>query len=124
MLLLGQGMQRPGPRAVVASHPRSRELACSWCRFARTSLRPLSSCRATVSTKRTLKSTGGVRAVRVLRLPVIAELGNGAVLAVRDEHRVETEALGAARVLRDAPFERAATDSLLSVRAERNEHGH
>src|SRR5689334_7084057 len=61
------------------------------------------------------------RPVRVLGLPLVAELGHRALLAVRDEDRVEAEAFRPARFLGDAAFERARAAELASVRRERDE---
>jgi hypothetical protein len=54
-------------------------------------------------------------------LPRVAELGHGALLAVRDEDRVETEASGAVRLLGDAALERAGAAVLAAVGSDRGE---
>src|SRR5206468_12779209 len=59
----------------------------------------------------------------MLRLPLVAEVGDRPFLAVRDEHRVEAEALVPARVGRDAPAERPGPAQLLAVGADRDELG-
>jgi hypothetical protein len=59
--------------------------------------------------------------VRVARLPVVPELGDGALLAVRHEDRVVAESLLAARRLGDPAFEDARPAQLLAVRAEQDE---
>src|SRR3954451_14483564 len=61
--------------------------------------------------------------MRVLGFPVVSELRDGALFAVRDEHRVEAEAFGATGRERDAAGERAGAAQLLAVRAERDELG-
>src|SRR5256714_15226544 len=59
--------------------------------------------------------------MRVLCLPVVAELGHGLVLALGDEDRVEAEARFASRLGGDPAFERAGAASLFIVRAECDE---
>ena len=61
--------------------------------------------------------------MRVLGFPLVAELGDGALFAFRDEHRVEAEAFGAAGRERDAARERAGTAQLVAVGADRDELG-
>src|ERR671922_1548057 len=61
------------------------------------------------------------RPVRVLRLPVVAELGDGSVVAVRDEDRVEPEAAGASRLVPDPAFEDARAPLLVSLRRQRDQ---
>src|SRR3954452_13906202 len=65
----------------------------------------------------------GTCAMRVLGFPLVPELGDGALFAVWDEHRVEAEAFGAARCERDAARERAGAAQLLAVGVERHELG-
>jgi hypothetical protein len=60
----------------------------------------------------------------VLRLPPVAELRNGALLALRHEHRVVAEALDAARRIRDVAVEHAAAAQDRAVRRDRNELRH
>jgi hypothetical protein len=59
--------------------------------------------------------------VRVGRLPLVAELGHCPLLVLRDEDRVEAEALRAARFVHDAALEDAGAAVLLAVRRERDE---
>src|SRR4051794_35095759 len=61
--------------------------------------------------------------MRILGFPLVAELGDGALFAFRDEHRVVAEAFGAAGRERDAARERAGTAQLVAVGAERDELG-
>jgi hypothetical protein len=60
----------------------------------------------------------------VLRLPPVAELRNGALLALRHEHRVVAEALDAARRIRDATVEHAAAAQDRAVGRNCNELRH
>src|SRR5512144_2137215 len=57
----------------------------------------------------------------MIPFPVVAELGDRSVLAVRDEHRVEAEALAAAKLLGDPAFEDPPAALLGPVRRERDE---
>jgi hypothetical protein len=59
--------------------------------------------------------------VRVLRLPPVAELGDGPVVAVRQEDRIEAEALRAARLFGDAPLEDSGAAELFAGRREGNQ---
>ena len=60
--------------------------------------------------------------MRVLRLPVVAELGDRALLAVGDEHRVVAEAFAAARRVGDPALERRPVPrTSLAVGRERDE---
>src|SRR5690242_12810051 len=58
------------------------------------------------------------------RLPLVAELGNRALLAVGHEHRIESEPLGAAGPVRDSPAEGAGAAQLFPVRTDRDELRH
>src|SRR5436190_12216852 len=57
----------------------------------------------------------------MLRLPFVAELGNRALLAVRREDRIETEAFAPVRLAGDSPFERAGAAVLVALRRDRDE---
>src|SRR5438477_2967280 len=70
------------------------------------------------------KRTGCVRSVRMLRFPVVAELGDRAGLALRNKDRIEAEAGVAARAGCDPAFERALPTALLASRAEGDELAH
>src|SRR5215203_2678598 len=59
--------------------------------------------------------------MRVAGLPVVAELGHRLLLAIRDEHRVVAEPLGAARRLGDPPLEDPRPAELLLLWAEEDE---
>src|SRR5690349_3499165 len=59
--------------------------------------------------------------MRVLVLPSVAELGDGALLALRNEHRVVAEAAAAARAAGNRPVEDAGAAQLLPVRRDRDE---
>ena len=59
--------------------------------------------------------------MRVLRLPRIAQLGDRARFAERDEDRVEAEAFGPRRLVRDRPVEHARAAQLATLRRERDE---
>jgi hypothetical protein len=59
--------------------------------------------------------------MRVLRLPLVAELGDRPLLALGDEDRVETEALGAPPLVDDAALEDAGASEPLSRRRERDQ---
>src|SRR5439155_7883364 len=61
---------------------------------------------------------GGARSVRVLRLPLVAELCHRPLLALRDEDRIEPEALDPSWRVRNATFERARASELLAPRGE------
>src|SRR5581483_4968870 len=63
-------------------------------------------------------------AMRVLALPLVAELGDGALLACRHEHRVEAEAGGAPRLEGDRALERAPAAQLAAVGRDRDELAH
>jgi hypothetical protein len=56
----------------------------------------------------------GACAVRVLALPVVPELGDGARLADGHEDRVVAEALAAARLERDRPLDGAGRAALVA----------
>jgi hypothetical protein len=62
--------------------------------------------------------------VRVGGLPVIAELGNRPVLAVRDEDRIEAEAARPAGLVDDPALEEAGAPHLPAVRRDRDELAH
>src|SRR5260221_14241829 len=57
-------------------------------------------------------------------LPRVAELGDGALLALRDEDRVVAEAFGAARLRRDPALEDAGAAELLATGRDRHELRH
>src|SRR5436305_6519901 len=59
--------------------------------------------------------------MRVARLPLVPELGDGSLLAVRDEDRVVAESLGPARLLGDPALEHTRSAHFLAVRAEQDE---
>jgi hypothetical protein len=61
------------------------------------------------------------RSVGVLRLPLVAELGDGPVLPVRHEDRVEAEALRAPRLVGDAALEDSGSSELFAGRREGDE---
>src|SRR5436305_3608743 len=62
--------------------------------------------------------------MRVLRLPRVTELGDGALLALGDEDRVVAEASAATRLGRDPSLENARTAQLFTVWSDRDELGH
>src|SRR4051794_26490113 len=62
--------------------------------------------------------------MRVLRLPGIAELGDGALLALGDEDRVVPEALAASRLVRDASGEDAAAANDRALGRDRDKLRH
>src|SRR5690348_10237234 len=59
--------------------------------------------------------------MRMLGLPGVTQLRHGALLADRDEHRVEPEAFAAGRGTRDLAAQHSRADDLRSVRRERDE---
>src|SRR6476469_5541916 len=59
--------------------------------------------------------------MRVHRLPVVAQLADGRLLAVGDEDRVVAEAAGATRLGRDAPFDDATPSEDLAAGRDRHE---
>src|SRR4051794_12608301 len=61
--------------------------------------------------------------MRVLVLPRVAELCDCPLFAVGNEDRVVAEALAAARLRRDAPFEDPGASGLAAVRRDRDELG-
>src|SRR5207248_3073005 len=63
----------------------------------------------------------GAGAMRVARLPLVPELCDGSLLAVRDEDRVVAESLGPARLLGDPALEHTRSAHFLAVRAEQDE---
>ena len=63
----------------------------------------------------------GSGSVRVLGLPLVAELGDRPLLALRDEHRVETEASGPSEPVGDSALEDAGAPELLALRREGDE---
>src|SRR5947209_1570860 len=63
----------------------------------------------------------GVRAVGVARLPVVAELGDGLLLAARDEHRIEPESFGPSRLVGDATVDGSGAAKLAAVGRKRDE---
>src|SRR3954470_15899544 len=63
----------------------------------------------------------GIRAMRVLPLPVVAQLGNGLISALWDEDRIEAEPLGAAGLYSDPALERAAAAELFTGRGHEHE---
>src|SRR4051794_18177058 len=62
--------------------------------------------------------------MRVLRLPLVAELADRPPLALRDEDRVEAEATAARRRLGDPPGECPGASDLLPVRRQGHELRH
>jgi hypothetical protein len=64
---------------------------------------------------------GRARAVRVLGLPFVTELGHRSILALRDEGRVEAESFAPPRLVGDAAFEDPGSAMLLAVRPQRHE---
>src|SRR6266576_3494538 len=63
----------------------------------------------------------GAGPVGVARLPLVPELGDGPLLAGRDEDRVVAESLRASRLLGDPALEQARTTHLLAAGAEQHE---
>src|SRR5207302_9671360 len=59
--------------------------------------------------------------MRVLRLPLVSELGNRVFFAVRDEDRIEPEAFASARLVRDPTCERSRAAELVALRRDRHE---
>ena len=59
--------------------------------------------------------------MRVLGLPCVAELGYGSLLALGDEHGVESEALVAAWLERDLAFQSPCSPEFTTFRRERDE---
>src|SRR5918911_3855284 len=57
----------------------------------------------------------------MLRLPLVAELGDGLLLAVGNEHRIEPEPGAAGRRLGDPALERAGATHLLPIRRQRDQ---
>src|SRR4051812_16653267 len=55
------------------------------------------------------------------RLPLVAELADGALLPVRHEDRIEAESPAAARLARDPACEDAYPSELLPLRSDRHE---
>ena len=64
---------------------------------------------------------GGPGAMRVLGLPLVAELCDGALFAVRDEDRVEAEAFLATRLFGDPALEDARAAKLRALGRQRDE---
>ena len=64
---------------------------------------------------------GGPGAMRVLGLPLVAELCDGALFAVRDEDRVEAEAFLATRLFGDPALEDARAAELRALGRQRDE---
>jgi hypothetical protein len=62
----------------------------------------------------------GSRAMRMLGLPVVTELPDCSLLALRNEDRVETEAARSSRLVGDAPFQDAGATKLLARGRERD----
>src|SRR5690349_9759028 len=60
----------------------------------------------------------------MLRFPLVAEVGDGALLAVGHEDRIEAEAFAAAGLVGDAAAERARAAPLAAVRRDRDELRH
>src|SRR5437763_1391571 len=71
--------------------------------------------------ERAPKRSSRARSVGVRALPLVAELGDRALLAVRHEDRVVAEALAAARLVDDPAFEGADAAVLHAVGVERHE---
>jgi hypothetical protein len=59
--------------------------------------------------------------MRVRRLPFFAQLGDGLVLPVRNEDRIEAEAARPARLVDDSTFEDAGPSQLASLRRDRDQ---
>src|SRR5437879_13593794 len=74
-------------------------------------------------TQRFEQHSGRARAVRVLGLPLVAELGNRAMLVRRDEDRVVAEPLAAGRRLGDPAFEDSGAPELAPVGRDEHELG-
>src|SRR5437870_5866720 len=91
--------------------------------------RPADSCRAGGSRHVRILDYAAQRArragaMRVASLPVASQLGDCPLLAVGHEHRVVAEALAAARLVGNAPLERAGAAKLLAGGRERHELAH
>src|SRR5215211_1239713 len=71
--------------------------------------------------QRVRERTGRPGPVARFGFPGVAELRDGLLLPVGNEHRVVPEPFGPARLGRDATLERAARGDLAAVRTERNE---
>jgi hypothetical protein len=62
--------------------------------------------------------------VGVLGLPLVSQLGDGLLLAVRDEDRIEPESLRAPRLGADAPLQDPGPADLVSLRRDGDELTH
>jgi hypothetical protein len=60
------------------------------------------------------KRAGGARTMRVPFFPIVSELGDGSLLPLRDEDRIEAEALRASRIVRDPALKHASAADLLA----------